>query len=247
MKFLSVPNLNKHQHYKDRRPPWIKLHASLLSDYDFSLLTDQEKYQIIGIWLLASQLDNKIPHNEKWLCGQIQASKINLKKFIELHMLERHASDMIADGYQSDVVETEAYTTDREERENCVTSGKPDSPVLKNGVAHQMVEIIDHLNATAGRKFQLSAATQSKLKARFKEGFSTEDLKAVIDDRNKRWGKDGKMQEYIRPATLFGAKCSDYLGMAGIKLEGAKNGADEWLEEQQAQDNAINGEFTHEH
>jgi len=110
MKYLSVPNLDKHQHYKDRRPPWIKLHASLLQDYEFSLLTDSEKYQIIAIWLLASQLNNKIPDNSSWLCGQIQASKINLRKFKELHMLEDHASNTLAECEQSALVETEAET-----------------------------------------------------------------------------------------------------------------------------------------
>lgn len=116
MNFLSVPNLSKHQHYKDRRPPWIKLHASLLQDYEFSLLSDSEKYQLIGLWLLASQLDNKIPHDERWLCTKIQASKINLNKFIELQLLEIHASTTLASCKQSAIVETETEAESKTEK-----------------------------------------------------------------------------------------------------------------------------------
>ena len=130
MRYLSVPNLDKNQHYKDRRPPWIKLHASLLQDYEFSLLTDAEKYQIIALWLLASQLDNKIPEDEGWLCGQIQAKKININKFKELRMLENHDCNTLAECYQSALVETEAEAeaeteTDKEARGETLSESPP--------------------------------------------------------------------------------------------------------------------------
>jgi len=149
MKYLSVPNLDKHQHYKDRRPPWIKLHASLLQDYEFSLLTDSEKYQIIAIWLLASQLNNKIPDNSSWLCGQIQASKINLKKFKELRMLEDHASNMLSGCYQDapdwPIVETEAEA--EAETENIRSKGEDsqdESPPQRSICPYQKILSLYH-------------------------------------------------------------------------------------------------------
>ena len=57
MNYLRVNNWKKFQHYKDRNPPWIKLHRDLLRDYDFICLQDASKMQLILIWLLASQMD----------------------------------------------------------------------------------------------------------------------------------------------------------------------------------------------
>ena len=52
----------KYQHYKlMRNPPWIKLHASTLEDYDFGRLQDASKMHLCAIWLLASRTENKIP------------------------------------------------------------------------------------------------------------------------------------------------------------------------------------------
>ena len=65
--FLTIPNLSKYQHYKDRCPPWIKLHRDILRDYSFSKLTEKDRLHLILIWLLASQLDNKIPDDSGWI------------------------------------------------------------------------------------------------------------------------------------------------------------------------------------
>ena len=35
---FSVKNWDEFQHYKDRNPPWIKLHNHLLDDYEFEML-----------------------------------------------------------------------------------------------------------------------------------------------------------------------------------------------------------------
>lgn len=55
MEYFRIKNWTKHQHYKDRRPPWIKLHNSLFDDYEFQCLQDASKLQLIAIWLLASR------------------------------------------------------------------------------------------------------------------------------------------------------------------------------------------------
>lgn len=67
MEWLTVKNWSEFQHYKDRNPPWIKLHRALLDDYEFSALPDAAKGQLILIWLFASQNEGKIPHDAKFL------------------------------------------------------------------------------------------------------------------------------------------------------------------------------------
>lgn len=73
-------------------------------------------------------------------------------------------------------------------------------------------EIVDYLNVKAKRNYlHTTAATQSKIKARYAEGFTFEDFKKVIDVKVKEWLNDTNMQQYLRPDTLFGTKFESYL------------------------------------
>lgn len=54
---LKVRNWDKFQHYKDRRPPWIKLHFAILSSKDWVMLSDSERVLAIACMLVASQSD----------------------------------------------------------------------------------------------------------------------------------------------------------------------------------------------
>ena len=71
MEYLKVKNWEQFQHYKDRSPPWIKLHRDLLRDYNFNCLQDASKLQLMLIWLLASQMDNKIPADAEYIKQQL--------------------------------------------------------------------------------------------------------------------------------------------------------------------------------
>lgn len=76
-------------------------------------------------------------------------------------------------------------------------------------------EIIEHLNQKANKGFRWqSKATQKHIQARFKEGFTLEDFIKVIDFKVSEWKDDKKMQQYIRPETLFGTKFEGYLNQA---------------------------------
>jgi len=112
--YLSVKKWDTFQHYKDRNPPWIKLHRELLRDYSFTCLQDASKAHLMSIWLLASQLDNKVPLDLDWIGKQIGAtSSIDVKALIDSGFLI--ASEPLADCKQSAMpeTETEAYKPDR--------------------------------------------------------------------------------------------------------------------------------------
>jgi uncharacterized phage protein (TIGR02220 family) len=81
--------------------------------------------------------------------------------------------------------------------------------------------IISFLNSTCGTGFKTSSEkTKKHIFARLNEGFTEEDFKAVIKSKGAEWGKDPKMQEYLRPETLFGTKFEGYL-QAAKKVKGA--------------------------
>lgn len=63
---LKPKNWHTFQHYKDRNPPWIKLHKSLLDDFDYQCLPDASKAIAPMLWLLASEaMDGAIEMTEE--------------------------------------------------------------------------------------------------------------------------------------------------------------------------------------
>jgi hypothetical protein len=52
---LKPKNWNNFQHYKDRCPPWIKLHRDLLNNKEFMRLPTASKALAPMFWLLASE------------------------------------------------------------------------------------------------------------------------------------------------------------------------------------------------
>jgi len=93
MEYLKIRNWGEFQHYKDREPKWIKIYRSLLVDYDFEQLTDAEFGALVKIWLLASQLGNKVPNDPSFIqrkCGL--SSKPNIDKYLQLRFLVLYQS-----------------------------------------------------------------------------------------------------------------------------------------------------------
>jgi uncharacterized phage protein (TIGR02220 family) len=65
-------------------------------------------------------------------------------------------------------------------------------------------EVISYLNKKANKHFRATNKEAIKLiNGRLSEGYSISDLKAVIDNRVEKWLNDEKMNEYLRPSTLF--------------------------------------------
>lgn len=67
MEYLMIRNWGKYQHYSNRNPPWIKLHNSLLDDYEYGCLQDDSKILLLSLFLLASRTDNRIPYDVEWI------------------------------------------------------------------------------------------------------------------------------------------------------------------------------------
>ncbi|HDC7848942.1 TPA: conserved phage C-terminal domain-containing protein [Staphylococcus aureus] len=72
-------------------------------------------------------------------------------------------------------------------------------------------EIIDYLNEKTGKKFShKSKANQKLIQARFNEDNSKEDFFTVIDNMTAQWKGNPKMDEYLRPKTLFSGNFDNY-------------------------------------
>ena len=110
---------------------------------------------------------------------------------------------------QSNVDETKSNTELEKEKE--LETDKEDHSTAKaERIPYK--EIIDYLNEQTGRKYLHSAnKNQDLIRARWNEGFRLEDFKQVIDTKIKDWSNDSKMNQYLRPVTLFSNKFDDYL------------------------------------
>jgi hypothetical protein len=87
--YFSISNWQEFQHYKDRNPPWIKLHNQLLDNYEFEQLTDATKVHLLCIWMLASRTNNKIVYDPSWVKRKIGAnSNVDLKSLISAGFIE---------------------------------------------------------------------------------------------------------------------------------------------------------------
>jgi hypothetical protein len=93
--YLRVKNWTKFQHYRDRRPVWIKFHwRDLKNDDGFGELTEFEQWQLVRIWGMAANStrltadeDGKhvpvIPFDEIGIRrGIATAKRVPLEKFI---------------------------------------------------------------------------------------------------------------------------------------------------------------------
>lgn len=112
-----------------------------------------------------------------------------------------------------------------EKRNGSPPEGKPIPDINTDKKPYE--DIVSYLNSKTGKTFKASSSkTRALIKARMKEGFTLEDFRTVIDNKCGHWLHDAKMQEYLRPSTLFGTKFEEYLNSGGRK-DGMNNASDQ--------------------
>jgi hypothetical protein len=84
-----VKNWLTFQHYKDRNPPWIKLHFSLLSSRDWVMLDDASRVLAVACMLIASRNKGEIPADPAYLKRVAYLNKTpNFKPLVDCGFLE---------------------------------------------------------------------------------------------------------------------------------------------------------------
>lgn len=112
---ILVPkNWHTFQHYNKRNPPWIKLHRSMLDDYDFANLPVESRALAPMLWLLASeQKDGCFQGASEVLAFRLHCSiqevEVGLKPLME-HGFILDASAVLAGCLQHATPETETET-----------------------------------------------------------------------------------------------------------------------------------------
>ena len=117
-KTMRIKHWNKFQHFKDRKPPWVKLYRDLLDDLDWHELDAQASKVLVMLWLIASEDEGRIPPT-KTLAFRLRMTEKQTNDCLNKlsHWLEQDDISVISDQYQSDSLETERETEKETEAE----------------------------------------------------------------------------------------------------------------------------------
>jgi len=123
---MKIKNWTKFQHFKDRRPPWVKLYRDILDDLEWHELDPLAAKVLVMLWLIASENNGRIPDN-KTLAFRLRLTEVKTKEIIIKlsHWLEQDDMTMISEQYQSDSTERETETETKTKRENATSVACP--------------------------------------------------------------------------------------------------------------------------
>jgi hypothetical protein len=149
---VKVKNWHKFQHFKDRRPPWIKLYRDLLDDDEYFGLPPISAKTLTLLWLLASEDETKqglLPPFKK-MAFRLRMSEKTLESIVSdlSHWLIQDDIKTISICHQLGPSETEAYLKETEtyktEREESIGENTPKIELVKvNG--KRAITDLDHV------------------------------------------------------------------------------------------------------
>jgi hypothetical protein len=118
---MRIKNWNTFQHFKDRRPPWIKLHRDILDRRDINSISDRSFRVLVCLWLLASEdkrLEGNLPCIED-IAFRVRLSEDHIRESLQelTHFIEHDDDKVISEGCQHDAPETETEIETEEETE----------------------------------------------------------------------------------------------------------------------------------
>lgn len=143
---MKIKNWQRLQHFKDRKPPWIKLYKDILEQRDINVISDCSFRVLIGLWILASEdeeMEGNLPSvDDISFRLRIDKRKINNALTELSSFLIQGDINPISEGYQLDTLETEteAYKEETEteakakaEAERKTGKKKPQKTTLPEG------------------------------------------------------------------------------------------------------------------
>lgn len=173
---MRIRNWERFQHYRNRNPPWVKLHKQLLDNPEWSDLPDHAARLLVELWLLASEHDGDLPEAERIAFRVRRPSKgvdaslkvLRAKGFIE------GASTQLATCLQDASTETEAEREKEAEKKRANASVREvfDYWVLRRSEA---------LSLNGGPHPSLTAKRSAKIRARLSEGYEVKAIKKAVD------------------------------------------------------------------
>jgi hypothetical protein len=145
-RWIWIPNWDDFQHYRDRRPTWIKNYLELLNKDEYLDLTLPQRGLLHGIWMETARRGN----------GRLRSDIASLSRALGLHegvriatrdslvhagFIELVASKSLATRYQAASPEVLLRKTKEERRTTSV------APPPQNGKSHRPLDPGEHRDA----------------------------------------------------------------------------------------------------
>jgi hypothetical protein len=205
---LIPKDWGRFQHYKDRSPSWIKLHKSLLDNYEYHCLPVASKALAPFLWLLASDYPNgEISLDLRAIAFRVRMSEADLKSALKPLIdsgFFTDASGLLADCYQR------ASPEKRREREEktlvhqlpLVTNEQPSNGQIRSPAASKIVDNADFSKFWLAypRKESKQAAVKAFKQAR-SQGVTAEVIMAALARMKPEWARRPKPEHTPHAAT----------------------------------------------
>ena len=173
MEYLRVKNWEQFQHYKDRSPSWIKLHKSILDNYEYQCLPLASRALAPMLWLLASEYEEgKIPADLNRIAFRVRVSVSDLQD-----ALNPLISSGFFIGYQdASTMLAECLPREREEKSKREKELTPSANAADPCPHQEIIQLYhDHLPMMPVVR-EWNASRQTKLRARWKEKADRQSL-----------------------------------------------------------------------
>jgi hypothetical protein len=169
----KIKDWSKFQHFKDRKPPWIKLYRDLLDDLEWHELDPLAAKALVAIWLIASENDGCLPDTKKLAFRLRLSEKQTISIVSQLsHWLIQDDITMISDRYQDDSLEKEIETEieketerEREARPRATRLNPNWQPSIEEQDFARQLGIDPHTEADRFRDYWTAQAGQRATKA----------------------------------------------------------------------------------
>lgn len=188
---LRVKDWKQHQHYKQRRPPWIKLHRGLLDDQAYQDLDDGAARLLTEVWLVASESETRgtLPFDSAALAWRLRKSvhgvRDGLQALIRAGFLkaEGHdASSALALGLHDAMPETETETEERTTRPSARAEDTISGALKQGSFAMLMGLVRTHLYVPDGKPpADWDEARDGSILKQLRQRYSERDLAIAIE------------------------------------------------------------------
>lgn len=95
----KIKDWAKFQHFKDRKPPWIKLYRDILDDIEWHQLDGDDAKTLVMLWLIGSENDGALP-TVKELAFRLRTTEKSIKSTVSRlgHWLIQDDINVISEG-----------------------------------------------------------------------------------------------------------------------------------------------------
>ena len=90
MKHVCIRNWDKFQHYKRRRPPWIKLYVDMLDDEDLQAMQSTSRLLYCLLLLVAARRGNRFPMNPVWIAEEVALPVAQVRRALPSLLASKH-------------------------------------------------------------------------------------------------------------------------------------------------------------